>query len=80
MFYAEIVSCKPMLVNDKEGNQIWRYTRANLVDDCNIQDMADAFWLIMGALLLVVVVLLSLFGLFVKFVMFELLLLLLLLL
>jgi hypothetical protein len=50
MFYAEIISCKPMLVNDKEGNQIWRYTRHNLVDDCNIQDMADAFWLIMVTL------------------------------
>ena len=61
MFYAEIISCKPMLVNDKEGNQIWRYTRHNLVDDCNIQDMADAFWLIMGALLLFVLFVLLLF-------------------
>ena len=33
-----------------EGNQVYRYMRSGGVEDCKIQDMADAFWVIMVTL------------------------------
>lgn len=50
MFYAEVMKCKPVHVSDGEGGKIWRYMRANGIDDCKIQDIVDAAWLIMVTL------------------------------
>ena len=50
MFYAEVMQCKPVHVSDGEGGKIWRYMRANGIDDCKIQDIVDAAWLIMVTL------------------------------
>ena len=52
MFYAEIIHCNPMLIDGRygEGSKVWRYLKADGETDCKIQDMADAFWLVMVTL------------------------------
>ena len=50
MYYAEIMQCKPVQVSDGEGSLVWRYMRANEVDDCKIQDMIDSMWVIIVTL------------------------------
>jgi hypothetical protein len=46
MYVFELLQCKAMEVPDGSGNLKWYYMNQNGEDDCTVQDMFDAIWII----------------------------------
>ena len=46
MYVFELLECKAMEVPDGTGNLKWFYMNKNEEDDCMVQDMFDAMWII----------------------------------
>ena len=46
MYVFELLECKAMEVPDGFGNLKWYYMNQNGEDDCMVQDMFDAMWII----------------------------------
>jgi len=46
MYVFELLECKAMQVPDGRGNLKWYYMNQNEEDDCMVQDMFDAMWII----------------------------------
>lgn len=46
MYVFELLQCKAMEIPDGSGNMKWYYMNKNEQDDCTVQDMFDAIWII----------------------------------
>jgi len=46
MYVFELLECKAMQIPDGRGNLKWFYMNSNEEDDCMVQDMFDAMWII----------------------------------